>query len=59
MIMMMMMKNMKIRPRDRYQSDLPLVLWSMYSRMILTSCTRVRIKAPNAKEPTWYLKCTK
>lgn len=34
---------------------LHLVLWSMYSRMIRTSCTRVRIKAPNAKDPTWYL----
>lgn len=30
-------------------------LWSIYSRMILTICTSVRIKAPNASEPTWYL----
>lgn len=37
-------------------SALPLVLWSMYSSKILTICTRVRIKAPNAKEPTWNLK---
>lgn len=34
---------------------LHLNLWSRYSRMILTICTSVRIKAPNASEPTWYL----
>lgn len=37
-------------------SVLPFVLWSIYSRRILINCTRVRINAPNAKEPTWYLK---
>ncbi len=33
----------------------PLNLWSRYSRMILTTCTSVRMSAPNAREPTWYL----
>lgn len=34
---------------------LHLNLWSRYSRMILTICTSVRMRAPNASEPTWYL----
>lgn len=33
----------------------PLSLWSRYSRKMRMSWTMVRISAPKAREPTWYL----
>ena len=33
----------------------PRSFWSRYSRNTRTSCTTARRRAPNAREPVWYL----